>query len=210
MAVAAALSTLAARSPDGLRLDPAESPVLAELVGTWRSMVSADLTRLPLPPSSDRLGPDAPRVPVDNPLMAYGSTVLVSVVRSDGVEVAQLGDGDVVAVAEDGRAWRPLAEDDRLFANETTSLCLPGAVEDFRTARIEFGDRCRLVLMATDGYANSFRDEAGFLATGGDFLGMLRKNGAAAVEAALPRWLTETSRGGAGDDVSVALIWSRP
>jgi hypothetical protein len=31
-----------------------------------------------------------------------------------------------------------------------------------------------LILLATDGYANSFPDEAGFLKVGSDLLGMIR------------------------------------
>ena len=59
-----------------------------------------------------------------------------------------------------------------------------------------------LVLLATDGYANSFREDRGFLKVGTDLLGMLRSDGLDHVKANLGDWLRETSEGGSGDDIT--------
>ena len=46
--------------------------------------------------------------------------------------------------------------DDRLVAGETTSLCLATAADDFRHAFLPASAEPDLVLLATDGYGNSF------------------------------------------------------
>ena len=63
-----------------------------------------------------------------------------------------------------------------------------------------------LVLVSTDGYVNSFSDEAGFLKVGSDLLEMLRGDGFDAVNAQLSGWLEEATRIGSGDDTTVAII----
>ena len=63
-----------------------------------------------------------------------------------------------------------------------------------------------LVLAATDGYANSFADDAGFLQVGSDLLAMIRADGLELVSGELARWLSEVSELGSGDDVTVGTI----
>jgi hypothetical protein len=62
------------------------------------------------------------------------------------------------------------------------------------------------VLLATDGYANSFREDAGFLRIGGDLLEMIRQDGIEGVDGNLETWLNEASELGSGDDITVALV----
>ena len=111
---------------------------------------------------------------------------------SDYVLYVQLGDGDILCVADDGSTARPLPPDDRQFGNETLSLCSPGhaggkyrpssgpvgAWGDFRV-RVQPLDQGTpaLILVSTDGYANSFRTEADFLKVGSDLLDIMRGQG---------------------------------
>lgn len=53
-------------------------------------------------------------------------------------------------------------------------------------------ERPPLILAATDGYANSFRDETSFHQVAQDLWGMVRD---------------EASRQGSGDDITAGLIW---
>ena len=62
-----------------------------------------------------------------------------------------------------------------------------------------------LILLATDGYANSYAEPAGFQAVGRDLLQGVRIQGAAWVEEQLEGWLLATSAAGSGDDITVAL-----
>lgn len=63
-----------------------------------------------------------------------------------------------------------------------------------------------LALIATDGYANSFRDEANFLQVGADFHRLLQTEGAEYIAQHLESWLQEASHAGSGDDITVGLM----
>ena len=63
-----------------------------------------------------------------------------------------------------------------------------------------------LVLLSTDGYANSFEDDGGFLSVGSDLLMMLREHDTAAVQRDLETWLEEASREGSGDDITLGVL----
>jgi hypothetical protein len=142
-----------------------------------------------------------------DPLLAYGATVMTVLVAETFILYLQLGDGDILVVVEGGKVTRPLERDERLFANQTTSLCSPDA---WRDVQIRFQALVHpppaLILLATDGYANSFVNEAAFLQVGADLLDLLRTEGLAAVEADLATWLTEASQAGSGDDITLGLL----
>jgi hypothetical protein len=119
----------------------------------------------------------------------------------------QLGDGDILVVSETGEVIRPLPGDERLFANETTSLCSHNAWCDFRVSFQPLLSRPpALILLATDGYANSFHNEVGFLKVGPDILEKIRSGGLDVVNEGLETWLSETSQLGSGDDITLGII----
>ncbi len=143
----------------------------------------------------------------NNPNLAYGATMLAVLLAGSFGIYLQLGDGDILAVSDDGEVIRPLPGDERLLGNETTSLCRREAIGDFRIKVEEFsGLRPALVLLATDGYANSFVTEEDFLKVAPDFLELIRQEGLDQVQDSLEAWLTETSRLGSGDDITLGLI----
>jgi serine/threonine protein phosphatase PrpC len=61
-----------------------------------------------------------------SPVKAYGATIVTAIVEESFILYLQLGDGDILLVSETGEVERPLPKDDRLFANETTSLSSQG------------------------------------------------------------------------------------
>jgi serine/threonine protein phosphatase PrpC len=139
--------------------------------------------------------------------LAYGATLLCSVVTANYILYLQLGDGDILTVSEEGEVTKPMAGDERLFANETTSLCSRDAWRDFRVGfQVIAGEPPALILLSTDGYANSFRNEAGFLKVGSDLLEMIRADGLESVSGNLETWLAEASQAGSGDDITLGLI----
>jgi hypothetical protein len=142
-----------------------------------------------------------------NPLLAYGATSLTVAVEESFILYLQLGDGEILYVSGKGEVTRALPEDERLFANETTSLCTPDAEENFRV-RLQplAGEPPALILISTDGYVNSFSDSAGFFKVGSDLLEMLRADGFDPVNASLKGWLEEATRSGSGDDCTLGLI----
>jgi len=183
-----------------------------EFVRRWREAVEADLGARPF--AADELdalerkdGARARKLVEDNPLLAYGATSLTVAVEESFVLYLQLGDGEILTVSESGEVGRPLPADERLFANETTSLCTADAEQNFRL-RLEqlTGPPPALILLSTDGYVNSFSEAAGFLKVGSDLLEMLRADGFDHVNSGLRGWLEEATRAGSGDDCTLGVI----
>jgi serine/threonine protein phosphatase PrpC len=140
--------------------------------------------------------------------LAYGATVLVAAVAESFTLFLQLGDGEILTVSDEGEVSRPLPADERLFANETTSLCAPEAWRDFRVCFQAISHTPpAIILLSTDGYPNSFRDEAGFLKVGSDILEMVRADGGLErVKENIETWLMDSTRAGSGDDVTLGII----
>jgi serine/threonine protein phosphatase PrpC len=205
---------------DGLRGAADHAPVESrakeylprEFVRRWREAVEADLRARPfteaeLEAVERKDGPRALKLIAGNPLLAYGATSLTVVVEESFVLYLQLGDGEILNVSASGEVTRALPEDERLFANETTSLCTPDAEENFRVRLQTFaGEPPALILLSTDGYVNSFSDSAGFFKVGSDLLEMLRADGFDPINASLKGWLEEATRSGSGDDCTLGLI----
>jgi serine/threonine protein phosphatase PrpC len=148
--------------------------------------------------------PDANQLPI-----AYGATILAAAVAEAFVLYLQLGDGEILTVTGRGEVSKPLARDDRLFANETTSLCARDAWRDFRVSFQPIPHtQPALILLSTDGYPNSFRDESGFLQVGSDILAMIYVEGLEQVGDRLAGWLTDSTIAGSGDDVTLGILCS--
>lgn len=140
-----------------------------------------------------------------DPVLAYGATLLAAAVTDHGVLYVQLGDGDILAVEESGATKRPLPADERLIANHTTSLCQESAVSETRIAVSR--ETPALILVSTDGYSNSFRTDRDFLKIGSDYLEIIRKQGMDAVSEELPETLAAASAEGSGDDITLGILY---
>lgn len=152
---------------------------------------------------------------INDMISAYGSTLITAFLHETYVLYLQLGDGDILTVAEDGTLDKPLPEDKRLFGNETTSLCLPEAWSDFRFRLIPLdlpNTGPALIILLTDGYANSFSSAHEFEKVGIDLLENICVNpdgieeGIDAIENDLEGWLNVASEKGSGDDTTVGII----
>ncbi len=183
-----------------------------EFIKRWRKAVEADLKNRPL--SAEELdalekkdSQRARKMVEADPMLAYGATSLTVAVEESFILYLQIGDGEILTVSETGEVIRPLPDDERLFANETTSLCSANAGRDFRFHLQKLSsERPALVLVSTDGYVNSFSNEEGFLKVGGDLLAMLRSDGFDFVNENLKGWLEEATRMGSGDDTTLGII----
>ena len=189
----------------------AEERLPLELVRHWRQRVDRSLARRPFAPAELEPLDSASRSQVEaHPYLAYGSTLLAVVVTPAFILYLQLGDGDLLTVSANGEVERPLPKDERLIANETTSLCSDKA---WNEVRVKFqalaGAPPALILAATDGYANSFRDEASFQQVARDLWEMIRDEGIEPVQSNLKHWLNEASQQGSGDDITVGILCQR-
>ena len=186
-----------------------------EFVKKWRKTVEYHLKNNPFTEDEfvkleEKSGAGARKLVEENPLLAYGTTSLIVAMEEDFILYMQLGDGDILNISAAGKVLKPLPEDARLLANETTSLCLKDAENDFRffVQKISAELSPQMILLSTDGYLNSFSDEAGFFQAGTDILQMLRtENGFNDVNDNLKAWLEEATQMGSGDDCAVAIIY---
>ncbi len=143
-----------------------------------------------------------------HPRIAYGATLLIVLISSSFIHILQLGDGDILTVSDTGEVSRPLPKDERLIANETTSLAQDKAWQEIRSSFIPLaGPPPSLILLSTDGYSNSFRDEESFLSVGKDILDLMRTEGPRMVRSSLSDWMKEASKSGSGDDISIGIIF---
>jgi serine/threonine protein phosphatase PrpC len=195
------LSSQAGADNLSLIKDTTEEWLPRTLVRNWTAAVAENLKAEPLSPD------EITSVGQADESVAYGATLLAAAVTERFAVYLQLGDGDILTVSDRGIVTRPLSRDDRLFGNETTSLCAPEAWRDFR---VNFQpltqSRPALILLSTDGYPNSFRDEAGFFKVGSDILHLIRADGLASVQDNLAGWLSDSTRAGSGDDVTLGII----
>ena len=187
----------------------AEDRMPHELVRRWREHVDKLLQRQPFTPQELASLDAVSRRQVEaQPYLAYGSTLLAVVVAPTFILYLQLGDGDILTVSTQGNVERPMPRDDRLIANETTSLCSDKAWNEVRVSfQTLAGSPPALILVSSDGYANSYRDDVSFKLVAQDVWVMLQDEGEAAVKPHLHEWLSEASQQGSGDDISVGLIW---
>jgi hypothetical protein len=169
----------------------------------WKRAVDDHLIANPLgeegEPPPTPIGEDPTRY------IAYGTTLLSALITGDFIVYLQLGDGDILTVSRTCDVERVIEQDPSLIANQTTSLCLPEARRHFRKRfqRIA-GHSPALVILSTDGYANSF-EEGDFLKAGPDYLHLIRSKGIEHVNERLGQWLRETSQQGSGDDITVGI-----
>jgi serine/threonine protein phosphatase PrpC len=172
---------------------------VGRVLDAWQAAVAEHYLAHPFTAAETASGADE-----SAPTVAYGATLLVVLVVDDAVLLAQLGDGDVL-VALDGEPRRPMPGDGRLVAGETTSLCLRGAHDDVRYARLPANSGCGLVVLATDGYGNSFAERDWWSLVTRDYLRLLRQSGPGRLQQLLPAWLAESALVG-GDDATVVVL----
>lgn len=193
----------------------AEEQLPKELILRWREAVTRHTEANPLVAGElerleKKVGISARRALDGNPLLAYGSTVLCALATPSFVLYLQLGDGDLLIVSSSGETKRPWPRDPRLLGVETTSLCMPLASNEVRLGVQKVSKNSpELLLLCTDGYSNSFREDEGFLDVGRDILEIIRSEGIEEVSRHLERWLTEATESGSGDDISLGILCRR-
>lgn len=182
-----------------------------KIVSGWLAAVQSDLEHNPfteaeLAALEKEEGAEGRASVESSPELAYGATLLAAAATDKVLLYLQLGDGEILSVSAQGTTTRPLPPDDRLIANQTTSLCQPEAWKDFRSSWVTDGAIPSLVLLSTDGYANSFRSDEDFLKIGQDYLEIIREQGIASLAEELPAILTEATQQGSGDDITLAIL----
>ena len=172
--------------------------VISRIVAGWRDQVLADVAARPLSPSS----PDDA-----DPFLPYGATLIAAAIAPQATLVLQLGDGDLLLGMADGTIVRPLAPDRGLIGEQTYSLCQPDAEARMRARVLAVADGdCDFVMLATDGLSKSFADEPAFHQLAGFWRKTVAEEGIAAVTDLLDTWLSDTSRKGSRDDITLGFM----
>jgi serine/threonine protein phosphatase PrpC len=185
------------------------------VVGLWRQFVEHHLDEQPftdgeLEDLAASAGPDAADDVRNEPRLAYGATLLGALVTERHIVLSQIGDGDIIAVSPEGEVKRPVGGDARLIGNLTTSICGREAEHDFRTVVVPAeAAKWSLLLLSTDGYANSFKTDRDFLQVGYDLLAMINKDGVETVQQHLPEILEHASASGSGDDITLGMLYNQ-
>jgi hypothetical protein len=198
---------LAARLDNFEAAGQIESDVLATLVpavtSRWRAAVSEDLAEEPF-----TIAEEEARAFGDDPLIAYGTTLLLAITWRNWLVLAQIGDGDIVCVLPDGRALLAVPGDPSLDGRQTTSLCGPRADQEFRAAAVNTAITPLLgVLIATDGFGNAQLAEPWPDAVAGELAELIGDGGPEALAEQVPLWASHCASGdGSGDDTTVALL----
>lgn len=199
--------------------------ICRDIVQNWLEKVHSDIERNPFTDDEKSLIPIKKESGSKRPgglhyydmIAAYGSTLITAFLHETYTLYLQIGDGDILIVDEHGIPDKPLPEDKRLLGNETTSLCLPEAWSDFRFRLIPFdptNTRPALIILSTDGYANSFSSDLEFEKVGIDLLETICdhkegiQKGIDAIEDDLELWLNVASEKGSGDDITVGIIFN--
>jgi Protein phosphatase 2C len=193
-----------------LTADPAVRAVAAgkelawDIVADWRAAVAAELAMRPYTAQEQcalDFAADPPEVP-------YGSTLLVATIAAGQLVCTQIGDGDMLAVCSDGSFFFPVAADDRLDGQRTTSLCQADAVESFRTGAYDLREvPLAALLLATDGYGNAQADEPWQPGVGRDLAELAAFRDQHWFEQQVPGWARRcASAEGSGDDTTIALL----
>jgi len=194
--------------------DELENRLPQKIVRAWREKVDLDFEMNPftkLEISNIEVNNIVKNIEIlkDNIYVVYGATLLIAVLTDSFMFYMQLGDGDILNVYEDGKTLRPFDEkDERLIANETTSLCSKDSWNEFKIKFYPLTDDFKfpeLIILSTDGYSNSFRNEESFLKVGTDIWELLKNEGFEYVCKNLEKWLMASSEK-SGDDITIGII----
>lgn len=200
------------RSEDSFAPREAAQLLPKTLVRRWRALVDADALTSPLgdleaPPARLDAGPTTTEMDTNDHRVPYGATLLAVLLTANFHIYAQIGDGDILLYDDQGHCTRPIPRDTRHVGNQTTSLCSTTAIADLNILFRSIDNPLpSLVIVATDGYSNSFESSPAFQKVGTDILSLVNQKGPSIIPRELPLWLRRASDLGSGDDVTAGVI----
>lgn len=192
-----------------------EEKLPKEIIKIWRAEVDTHLLSNPISDDekkklTDVKGKIALEKINENPYIIYGATLLAVLVTNTFIIYLQLGDGDIIEVYNDNEIRRPIPKDERLIANETTSLCSKEAWKDIYICYQTMLDtQPDLIMLSTDGYLNSYTNENEFYKVSKDYLNIYKEEGIEFIKSNIEDWLNDVSKNGSGDDISAAIVFKR-
>ncbi|MEL6345451.1 MAG: protein phosphatase 2C domain-containing protein [Myxococcota bacterium] len=139
-------------------------------------------------------------------LLLYGTTALGAVFTDRLALFIQLGDGDILLVEDSGATECIFDLHEDMYGSLTHSLCQPGSAA-FARVRCQPLLRPAMAMLSSDGVRDCLQGEPdAFLGVGQWLLRRVEQRGWGDALAGLPDWLSELSRRGNGDDVTLGLL----
>ena len=138
----------------------------------------------------------------------YGTTLLGLLITTEFVFAFQIGDGDIVLTGRNGVQYA--VESEKILGVETYSLSSAKAWKKSTVSVFPSPEQDQLpymYIMSTDGMVNSHRSQKDFEKTCMDYYDIAVKYGFGMVSSGLEGWLSETSRLGCGDDITLVMAY---
>lgn len=175
------------------------------IVGEWQKRIVLYHTNL-----AKRAVPKKENGTVDTEAIwkQYGTTLLGMFITKDFIFSLQLGDGNITYV--DKNSVLPVIDGDKILGVETHSISKPTSWRKVLTRVISLDDVKEvpfMYILSTDGWINSHSDDEEFYKTCRDYFDIIQKHGIEVVESNLAGWLSETSKLGCGDDITVIFAY---
>ncbi len=140
-----------------------------------------------------------------NPFLAYGTTIMATLIADDTVIFVNIGDGSFL-LKELGKDTIEFKSGSSVFGNETESLAMPEAYKEGKVMVYPSG-RLDSFLISTDGYVNSFKNTDGFSKVLMDLKNLRDEHGINEIKNNWSDWLSETSKDGSGDDITACCVF---
>lgn len=182
------------------------------IVSQWNDRVKNHLSENPLTEEEIvKLSPKAADAYKNKKALShlYGTTVIGSLLIDSFLILIQQGDGRCEVFYENGKVEQPIPWDERCFGNVTTSMCDSDVNERFRYCYIDLKQNpVSACFVGTDGIEDSYRNMEGtHMFYRNRCLEMINDK-IEEYENGLSDTLSQLSRQGSGDDVSIAgIIW---
>ena len=193
----------------GKELDSLAHQLISSIVAKWVKSVNEELENNPLT-DGERAGCEKYIERYDKGERLehiYGTTLIAGLITEKYLLLIQQGDGRCVVFNADGSASQPIPWDEKCFANITTSLCDEDAIQRFRYCTVNLNDNPLVAcLVGSDGVEDSYLSMDLMHSYYRDLLVYASENGTAALNEYLGEALSEFSKQGSGDDVTISGI----
>ena len=103
-----------------------------------------------------------------------------------------------------------MIDGDKILGVETHSISKPSSWKKVltRVVNLDSSDESPcMYILSTDGWINSHATNDEFYKTCREYFSMIQEHGTSVVENNLTEWLSETSKMGCGDDITVVFVY---
>lgn len=132
----------------------------------------------------------------------HGATLIMGVVFRNHLHIAQMGDGEVLVIDRAGKATFLEEPEEGPISTVVTSLCGKHSDRHWKFGCLPVR-RIGFLMMSSDGLINSFASNSEYIRFARIIQDRLLRFPQETVQEALPTWLSDISKRGSGDDVSI-------